>query len=556
MIAYLMRRNLPRASAVVFSLAAAAAFYLIPDFADVANVPFFVIAWAALPQRGSIFDATLPIRGREIVFAQILWALPLLWFPLVAYGLGPDSLGTHRAPLEYLFEAAAAIALGTMLPYAVRPAQVNDLPFWILGVVWAGVAAGSAATAYLLPPAVAVCILFAASLIAARLVWVTVPDAMETAPRRATAVKPLKPTLRSSASGTGATWNAWKPLFWTMFTSGDSARSGQAFRVVFIYVALFMLGTISVGRFHADTIIYVMLPIVVARSGTRWLSAFPLSNRFRLWCVLLPGVVLSLAFLGLGRATSSLFLHSSESMSRNAPYLDGDRDNITRVPLEYWQRAVGGVPPRIESPWGDVAIADTFSVASAMLFNPYTTHEGESARFIEWQLARATTAVYGLPIGVSDYKRREREGTLPARKRDTATMQILNVAGIIAVSLLLVLATEVAIWHRLVGRGAITFVVRAILIVPFFAYFAINLKFGRYPASEVIDPLFEHALWRLTQTLPAKPFAIATIAVIPVIAIYALLEWQFGASENLMPQKSTSRLGRALARPLPHFHTS
>lgn len=553
MIFYLMRRNPPQLRAIVLSTVAAAAFYLVPQAAPFAGIPLFVIAWGAMPQRGTTFDATLPIRGRDIFASQVLWALPLLWLPLIAWIFAPVAGNARDIPVRYMVDALAVTTLATLLPYAVRPAQINDLPFLIVGALWTGVAAVSAAVVYLLPPDVALDALLVAIIVAARFIWMTVPDTLEIAPRKAARVKPARLVIHDSQPGKARKAHALKPLLWSMVRNAENARGELSFAALLIFAVFFVLGVAAGDRFQPYVIIYLTIPLTMARSGTKWLAAYPLSNRIRLWCVLVPGVVVGLLCLQLGMFASPLLFHEPRSMARNAPEVPNDRDNITRVPLEYWSHVAGDVIPTITSPWGDAIVADTFSVAGLTLYNPYSTRTGNSARFIEWQFARATTAVYGHPISIASYRHDVENGTLPARVLDSSSMRILNIGIIIALALLVAAANELAFSRHLAGKGSRTFVLQLVALLPFLAPIGMELKYGRYPASEVVAPLVEHGLWRLMQQLPTNLVLLTLIAAIPALVLYALLEWQFGESENVKAHTTGWTPARTLTRPLAYF---
>jgi hypothetical protein len=548
-----MRRNPPELRAIVFSILSAAAFYMLPQAARFAGIPFFVIAWAAMPQRGTTFDATLPIRGRDILASQVLWALPLLWLPLIAWIFAPNAGNVRDVPVSYMLDALAVTTLATLLPYAVRPAEISDLPFLIIGALWVGLAAVSAAIVYLLPPDVALDAFVVAIVVAARVIWMRVPDTLEIAPRKAAVVKPAHLVIYESQQGKARKAHAWKPLLWSLIRNGENARGEQSLYALLILFVFFMYGMAAVDRFQPYVILYLMMSLSMARNGTKWLAAYPLSNRMRLWCVLVPGIIVGLLCLQLGMFTSRLFFHEHRSMGRYAPEVPYDRDNVTRVPLEYWPHSRGGVVPTITSSWGDIAVADTFSVAGLTLYNPYSTRTGNSARFIEWQFGRATTAVYGHPMSIASYKRAEENGTLPPRVLDSPSMRILNLAIIIALALGVAASSELTFSRRLAGRGIRSFVLQLSVMSPFLALLGVELEYGRYPASEVVVPIVEHALWRLTQILPTNLVLLTLIAAMPALAIYALLEWQFGESENVAAHASVWKAGRTPTRPLAYF---
>jgi hypothetical protein len=547
-----MRRNIPEPLALFFSGFLALTLYELPQLGLVAGVPFFLILWSALPRRGSTFEATLPIRGRDILAARVLGHLALMSLPLVAWMYA--SIVTHGFPVIRVFDATLIVMLALILPYAIRPGDLYEIPFLIIAAVWLALAAVSAAVIYVLPPDVALEALLIAVVVAGRSIWMRIPDSLEMESRKAAVVKPRALVTRRSTTRPVTTSRAWKPLLLSMFQGGKNRSGDRTFVILVIYVAMFMFGLASRDRFQPFMLYYVVVPLGMARQGTRWLTAFPISNRARLWCVLVPGVVLALGCVELGRIAAPLFIRNRTSMATNAPGDSHDRNNITRVPLEFWRRATADRV--IAAPWGETAVADTLSVLHVSLQNPYTTNVGNSTRFVEWQFQRATTAVYGRPMTIALYQRRNAEGTLPPDVLSSRRMKILNGATIFAVVLLVALLGELALWYRIGTSRAGSWIVQLSFVVVFLAAIAIDFIYAKYPMSSVVVSIVESSLLHLSGVLPGSLVAMTIISALPVIAIYALLEWQFGRAESVEARRPVTRVGRFLARPVPYVHTS
>jgi hypothetical protein len=244
-------------------------------------------------------------------------------------------------------------------------------------------------------------------------------------------------------------------------------------------------------------------------------------------------------------------------MSANAPGGSHYRDDLTRVPLEFWRRATG--EPVIRAPWGETAMADTLSVLRVELQNPYTTNVGNSPRFVEWQFQRATIAVYGHPMTIAQYQRRKAEGALPPDVRNSPRMQILNLATIMAVVLLIALLSELGLWYRIGRSRGGTYGVYLTFTIPFLVFFgaiALDFIYAKYPMSSVSVSIAESALMRLSSALPENLAVLAIISALPLIALYAMLEWQFDRAESIDPKRSGNKFARLLARPAPFFRTS
>jgi hypothetical protein len=548
-----MRRNLPPLVSIVLSIICAVVFVGMPQIATFAAFPFFILVWGAMQRRGSVFEASLPIRGRDILAVRLIWILVLLWLPIAAWTYAAINGRAHEYPLSRVVDVGFLFTLAALLPYAIQPKRVDEPPFWITAALWIGLAGASAIIVYLLPADVALEALVIATVVVARVIWMRVPDALELAPREADVPRRATLTMRAPTSHALSRGQPWKPVLLSLFHGPRTSGGARSFLAFFMYAGMFMYG--AGGRFQLNLLIYLTLPIVMAREATAWLAAFPISNRVRLWCVLVPGVVLSMGSYAAGRVTLPRLFHFPQSMRTGAPQSADDLYNLTRVPLEFWHRAPLGGDARIVAPWGETAIEDTFSILGQRLVNPYTTHPGSSAQYVEWQFRRATTAVYGHPMSIENYKRLEHDGTLPPDVLSSARMEILNVGSFTAIALLLVLLIEMACWHRIATNRARSFAVRSIAGFPVLLM-VVNFIYGRYPASDVVTPIVERALLRASSALPSSLAVTALVAVLPVVAVYALLEWQIARSEWVGAKPSTTRLGRFLSRPVRGFQTS
>jgi len=553
-ILYLMRRNLPSFPAALFSTFAAFILVVAPHLAAAQALIFFIVIYLAMPRRGSTFEASLPIRGREIVAARVLWILALVWLPIATWLIATAGSGLRVLPVGMVLDSGAVLTLAVLLPCAIQPDQVDEPPVWLTALLWIALAAPSAAITWFLPPAVSMAMFAIAIVVTALWIWSKTPESLEVAPRKAAVTKQRNPVMHRSPTRPEASGSAWKPLMLSLFQGGETRSGNQSYFIFVFYVVMFALGTANSDFLQPLALFYLILPLATARRGTRWLAAFPLSNRARLWCVLLPGVMLPLGCLGLGHVTSPMFFRNRASMSTNAPSGSHERDDMTRVPLEFWRRATGD--PVITAPWGETAIADTLSVLRVELQNPYTTNVGSSALFVEWQFQRATTAVYGHPMTTAIYRSRKAEGTLPPNVFSSRQMQTLNVATVIAIALLLAVGSELALSHRFGGSRAGSYLVTVVFMVVALAPVAIDWMYAKYPMSGVTTSIAESALIRLSAFLPTNLAVLTIISALPVIAIYAMLEWQFDRSELVEARRSGSTVGRFLARPVPNFRTS
>jgi len=547
-----MRRNLPSFIAVLFSIFGALSLVVVPRLAAEQALLFFIVIYGAIPRRGSIFEASLPIRGREIVAARVLWILALVWLPIVAWLIATVGSELRALPVAMVLDAGAVLTLAVLLPCAIRPEQVDEPPVWLTALLWIALAAPSVAVARFLPPVVSMATFAVAIVVTARWIWIRVPGSLEVAPRKTLKEKPSNLARSLSTIEPAASGRAWKPLLLALFQGGKNASGNQSYSILIWYALFLILGLTNENSFVA--LIYLMLPLSMARQGTRWLTAFPISNRARLWCVLVPGVFIALGCVGLGGLVSSTFFRNRMSMSANAPEGSHYRDDLTRVPLEFWHRATG--EPVIRAPWGETAMADTLSVLRVELQNPYTTNVGNSPRFVEWQLHRATTAVYGLPMTIAVYRSRKAASTLPPKAISSQRMQILNVMTLIGIALLLAFLVELSQRYWFEGNRLSNYIVQSFFALFLLSPIAVDWIYAKYPMSSVTRSIVEAALLRVSAFLPASLLALTIISALPAIAIYAMLQWQFDRADSVEPRRSESRVGRFLARPAPFFRTS
>ena len=204
------------------------------------------------------------------------------------------------------------------------------------------------------------------------------------------------------------------------------------------------------------------------------------------------------------------------------------------VPLEFWHYAPDGKVPVIQAPWGETVQPATFRAAGFTFCNPYSINLGSSVQLHDWQLGRATEAVYGRSIPAAQYFAVRQSGSLKPRTGG-ALMQILTLEATALFALLLVLAIKLARWHRLHRLSAAA---RAILLsmlfgVPIAAAYGIDMYYMLHHSISIGQALAHFVLLRVTSALP-NPLLAVSAAAVPVWAMYWLLERQFGRSELTM----------------------
>ena len=323
-----------------------------------------------------------------------------------------------------------------------------------------------------------------------------------------------------------------------------------------IYSFAFVFGGLGAGgAARPYMLFYLLIPLARVRQDTRWLAAFPISNRARLWGVLVPAVLLPLGLFALGRAASPLFGQQRDPMTEYAPDELGSYKS-TRVPIEFWRAVTPGVEPVITAPWGESITADTISIFGRAVYNPYSTMPSSTPRFVEWQNLRATTAVFGVPIGSEEYARLMRSRKLPPDVLSSTTMDVLNGAVVLTLALLLALGNECTRSYRIRARGKRWSIGGYILLYSLLAALMVDMFFRTRDVRGILTGLTEKSLLRLSAILPSNIVLVSLLAAIPVIIVYALLERQFGQAEIVEPAVRGSKVFGRLTRPVPYFHTS
>ncbi len=520
MILQLMRRDLSlrvATPAMLIGLLFVVAFVRAPNLVLLAGFPYCFFVWSWMPRRGGAFDAALPIRGRELFAARYLSSLALMMIPLIVAivaGVVRNERGfSAGVTLEYM----AIVALATLVPYGLRPGELNEPPLWLTIAFWIALAAVSAAIIRFLDPTAGFLLLVGATILVGRELWLGSPDALQLIGTKV--IVDRKPPL--SLTRLRDTLTAIMPLSWK-----------PALRSTFSPAFLVFYGVVILSSSIGNWLALLALAIMSIASGTRyrmrWLSALPLSNRARLLLYLMPTVFTCSLCIVAGRIIAP-HLGLERDLSDRAPMSSiglSNYFNRSKVPLEYWSRGQNSVAPAIVAPWGESSAADTITVLGVMLFDPYSSGSDNSSRFGDWQVARATTAMYGYPISAAEEKHGDHPEPLMDRE---PRMQLLNTAAVLALMLLVVWSTELGMWHRF-GR-VWKYFGSALLVAPVVALFWVDHIYQASRSVDVFLPIAKKLLWHASNALPANLVAVAVTAFVPVLALYSLLAWQFARSE-------------------------
>ena len=119
-------------------------------------------------------------------------------------------------------------------------------------------------------------------------------------------------------------------------------------------------------------------------------DALPISRR-QLWAHTM-GPIAAMAALGLVSAWAIFLINPK-------PFTQIHSSNCcVRVPWDYWEISRDGRVPTVTSPWGEHFTPRMYPLwrgSTVVLYDPYESGPESSPRFVEFQMRRATQAVYG-----------------------------------------------------------------------------------------------------------------------------------------------------------------
>jgi len=468
--------------------------------------------------RATLFETALPVPARQLFLAKLFPLLALVWLPaMCALAVIVVRWGPSSSLVPDVLRFAAIATLGALVPMSVRVAECS-LPVWLAIVLCAGVAGAGWAAWSLLPTAVIVLLFGAASAAVFLKTWSAIPPSLQVAPVRAAcpAVFPALP---------GVLPLAWRPIL----------RSAKLRFTIssFVLMALFEPSGIW---FYYFAILVVQMH-TKSRHGLRWLSTLAFSYRALLLITLAVSMAPAVAGVVLGAGLGSANpLNIGEYVGAGPKVAAMANLPEVNMPLEFWQRAPGGQAPVIRAPWGETARPATLSILGMAFYNPYSAGgDHASHRFFEWQWERATLALHGRRISLAQYRDARKAG-LPLVTGEIR-FRILSLSALLVYGLYVVFLGEIARWHRLrrPAERAFRILLCGLLGLPVVAMMAADAFYLYRYATPVALPLIKAALLHAVQLLPNSAPLVATVAAVPVVAMYWLLERQFRQSELLGP---------------------
>lgn len=454
-------------------------------------------------RRATPFEAALPIPGRQLVAARLIATLAGLWLPALAIAAEALLLSGWKDAL-WLLEAVGVMSLVVLVQHSVRVRQTSS-PKW-LGYMLVGCASAFLLLArefdLHLGAIVAVCLAASAALLAG--LWFRVPAGFQ--------IAPASPTSARRSRRLPSRERRWLPVWlpaWRAFFHGQFASP-----LVFGWLLVMMRMSLVLGAGMA-------LRATVACRWLEWLLVLPVPRRKLLRMLVLPWVCMLATMIPLGRhvfgsgardpavstGSSDVWLKQTEAGSGTPNVL---------VPTSIWHWTWPWEAPVIRSPWGETNRPRTFLRLGFSTYNPYSVAPENSPRFLDWQFARATEAVYGRAIPLSSAAALARMGLVPVTLRlRTRCVEVL------AAMLVFLALLGLAFWHRTRSGRLWAVVTGAGLMAPFLLDILGTERVVRTGMlSEVIT-------LRLAAILPQNPAALLVAAAVLLGGVYWAAQRQF-----------------------------
>jgi hypothetical protein len=368
------------------------------------------ISYRGFRQRYTPFQATLPIAGKQLFLSRVLSLLAFIWVPILCASAAMAVVGgnwTWHAQLA-LLEYLAVATLALLLIECVR-VQTIDPPAWLTIIVFGIIVVSAPTIGLFLPGSVAliVAVLGGCALASAALflkAWSEVPKCFQLAPTPLQGAEPV--LLRSEHAGSALQTIPWWPVFRAVYF-GNWQTSLTVFVILFVLIQLVIFGS----EFAVFALVYIPVTFAEYRRGLRWLIHLPISARKLSWVIWTPTTAAAIVGLSLTAAAVSGLEQPQKAavtLGHSRSWTPFDRSNAdesgtmnVQIPAGYWRWARGGSAPVIEAPWGESYRPETSTRWRLAFYNSYSVGRESSQRFLEWQFRRATQAVYGQAIAVS-----------------------------------------------------------------------------------------------------------------------------------------------------------
>ena len=496
--------------APVFAVLAAVLWPIVCIWGDGLVVAAFamlsgIMAIFGVTQRATAFEAALPIPGRQLVAARLLAMLAVFGLPALVMAI--ETL-IFRG-WEDTFPLLDLWAFSMSLVLAGQSIRIREIkaPSWTM-LVAAGAYFGLAFDPGFLPHGalvLGIC-LAAIAILIARL-WMGVPDCFQLAP--ANPVRARRFALRRPSwlrTGSPVWWLAW--------------RSTLAWGNLFIGpLAVWLWGSWGFSLLAGPL---AAKPGLSACQRLEWLCVLPISRRRLLPMVMIPWLAILIVFLSLSHLKSApqgpmVSMGYSGAWQQKAATGSGTPNVL--VPATFWRWAWAWEAPVIRSPSGETTRPKTFLRLGFSTYNPYSVAPDNSARFLDWQLSRATEAVYGR----AGLRKPEPLRLAWLLRQRSVELQVATV-GFLGMYWL-------TFWLKVRGHATDWALVPWICLVALFVW---DVIFTPRPIA-TSGPLSEIVALRLAAILPQNPAALAVVAALLLGGLYWAAEKQFDKVDLIAP---------------------
>jgi hypothetical protein len=469
--------------------------------------------------RATPFQVSLPVSGRQLFLARMLSILVLLWAPAIVAAIIVAAFRDSRGSpvVMQLLGTASAATLIILLGQSIRIQELETplksrflllffIPLFILPLV-----GGRGAIILVL----AICL--TASAIVFVYIWKNIPQSFQIARPEAApaAFTENKSITFKYAHRHRALLLTWLPLF----------RSIYYWRTI---LWILFMSVLTINSWLSSPMFMLFLWTDI-RKRIRWISSLPISMSAVFSVCVLP---ILLAVL-LGSIVGDDYTSSSGNIIQILPAQVqnwppdkwGHKDLNSKLnispPLMFWEKVSGNEAPAIRAPWGETFQPPVVSALGKRVYNPYAVGRENSRRFFDWQLAKATTAVYGRALTTQWISHWPRPLSPPAR------IQILQKTVKLGLLLLTISWIEFAGWRR-IRRFRILFksIVFSALLIPYI-FFLLSTLFSKFNP----DLIALGISWALPGNLIA---VIAVSAAVPA-GLYWLADRLFREEEFVEP---------------------
>jgi hypothetical protein len=395
--------------------------------------------------------------------------------------------------------------------------------------------------------------------------WTEVPRSFQLAPTELQGKEPV--FVRSERTGAANDAAPWWPVFRELYIGSWRNRLWP------LLLLLLVIQTLAFGWvFAALAVIYIPMTCAGYRAKLRWLTHLPIPARKLFWMAWFPDTAAIVLGLAANAAVIVLASSGTPAVTLGPPQgraplpLNSQIWNV-QVPSGYW-RWTRGAAPLIEAPWGEshqpvraaqierrigpgesVAIHEDSEIEASgwrdfTLYNPYSAGLENSPRFVEWQFLRATQAVYGQPVPISQIADLPRMKTILRQPR----AQIIIAAIVLLFYLVQMCAFNLFWWRRLQHIHAVfrVFLSAAPILI---VYLSVLLPF---PNSKGGNFPMEALVVYLVRTLPDSLWMLALMAAASIAGLYWFAEklWreqEFRPTEGLARAREYIEASREIA---------